>query len=373
MVLQIFSEFVSQALLQLGRKFGIAHYHDTSTFIQLITTWWYVVNVKTPQKGRRLNNTFQQPFTPNDSNEPRLFLQYFSDWLSKWNRSERTSGNLTRETFGALIHSTHALFEIAEYCLQELGAKYVLLGKFQTDFLESRFGQYRQLSGGKYDVLLRQVYECEKKIRLLSVLKLKMNGMDINLSNFALDWDRYEADFSSHCPSLPIVITDEDVNLANDSIPVITFVAGYCCYSINKKLQCNKCKTKITSNDGNIINNFNNSLIKGISKGGLLYPSCDMAHIVLISYIVFDKICKHEEFLKSHCHRLLVINTILSALDDELLLFDFECSAGHEPTKLTNMAVFICASVLLNNYCFAKNDNLEAAKLAKRRKLQTLC
>lgn len=200
-----------------------------------------------------------------------------------------------------------------------------------------------------------------------------MNGVDINLSDFSLDWDRYEANFSSHCPSLPVVITDTDVNSANDSIPVIMYVAGYCCYSINKKLQCDECKTKITSNNGDISNNFNNGLIKGISRGGLLYPSCDMAHVVLISYIVFDKVCKHEEFLKSHCHRSLVINTILSALDDEVLLFDFDCSAGHEPTKLTNMAVFICANVLLNNYCFVRNDGLGAAKLAKRRKLQTLC
>ena len=155
-------------------------------------------------------------------------------------------------------------------------------------------------------------------------------------------------------------------------LPVITYIAGYCCYSVNKKLKCEECKTKMTSNDGNS-NSFNNSLIKGISRGGLLYPSCDMVRFVLVSYLVFEKICELEEFLKSQCHRSLVINTILSALDDELILYDFECSSGHELIKIMNMSVFTCANVLLNNYCFAKNNVLEAAKLAKRRKLQTLC
>lgn len=79
---------------------------------------------------------------------------------------------LVEQTDTALSHTTKALLDIAEYCFSELDAKYVLLGKFQTDSLEARFGQYRQLAGGQYDVSLGQIYECEKKIRLLSVLKL---------------------------------------------------------------------------------------------------------------------------------------------------------------------------------------------------------
>ena len=39
LVLKIFTNFVSQALTQLGGKFDILHYEDTSTFIKLIRTW----------------------------------------------------------------------------------------------------------------------------------------------------------------------------------------------------------------------------------------------------------------------------------------------------------------------------------------------
>lgn len=157
-------------------------------------------------------------------------------------------------------------------------------------------------------------------------------------------------------------------------IPVITYIAGYCCYSINKKLKCDECKLRLVSNDGDQ-NSFGNSLIKGINRGSLLYPSSAMVHIALVYYIVFQKIASYEEFLKSRCQRSQVIDSILCTLDDELVSLDFdsECSSGHEPSNLIKMTVYICSNVLLNNYCFVKNDVLGAAKLAKRRKLQTLC
>jgi len=51
--------------------------------------------------------------------------------------------------------------------------KYVLLVKFQTDNLEFRFGQYRQMSGANYNVSVTQVIESEKKkLKILSVMKI---------------------------------------------------------------------------------------------------------------------------------------------------------------------------------------------------------
>ena len=42
--------------------------------------------------------------------------------------------------------------------------KYVLSGKFQTDYLEFRFGQYRAMSGTNYNVSVTQLMESEKKV-----------------------------------------------------------------------------------------------------------------------------------------------------------------------------------------------------------------
>ena len=46
-------------------------------------------------------------------------------------------------TFTALLHTTYAFLELIKYFIEELKMLYILLGKFQTDYLEEKFGQYR--------------------------------------------------------------------------------------------------------------------------------------------------------------------------------------------------------------------------------------
>lgn len=116
------------------------HAQETSKYIDTILTWWNVINVKTPKKGERLRDELQGPIT--SSSCPQLeFLSRIVHWLDHWASLKHDNGRLTRETHSALSHTTRALHELAVYCLEELGFSYVLLGKFQTDSLEDRFGK----------------------------------------------------------------------------------------------------------------------------------------------------------------------------------------------------------------------------------------
>lgn len=90
------------------------------------------------------------------------FLSVFCDWLECWNSISGRNGKLTKETITALHHTTYAFLELTKYCIEELKMLYILPGKFQTDHLEARFGQYQQLTGDQYNILIQQVFECEK-------------------------------------------------------------------------------------------------------------------------------------------------------------------------------------------------------------------
>ena len=173
---------------------------------------------------------------------------------------------MTKETFTALCHTTHAHVQISDHCIEELGAKYVLFGKFQTDCLEARFGQYRQLAGGNYDVSLRQIYEYEKKIRLLSVLNLQVNGKKVSLTNFAINWDEFIEDTSSESKDMPILISFEEWENAMQYLPVITYIAGYCAFFVSKKLKCEECRERLTSTVGEIYA-IENELIPKLTRG----------------------------------------------------------------------------------------------------------
>ena len=325
--------------------------------------------MKTPHKGRRLNNFFQHPITEENS-EGKQFLRYFLQWLDEW-KSKPTTAQLTKETFTALSHATHALLEIADYCIKELGAKYVLLGKFQTDALEARFGKYRQLAGAKYDVSLRQVYECEKKLRVLSVLKLHAGKRNTVLSNFSTDWN----DFSDEPQPIAnfISLTPDDFLSIQDSLPVITYIAGYCCYSVVKRLRYSTRKEQLVCPVNNMENTLANYLIKGVSRGSFLYPSPRLLHIITVSYLAMNKICESEDFQSapSQCNCLVLCS--INLLDNEdFTLLEEVCENGQDDRKIVKMILWCCANIFLNNYCFKRNDNTLTARLTKKKKLQTL-
>ena len=84
---------------------------------------------------------------------------------------------------------------------------------------------------------LRQLYEYEKKIRLLSVLKLSIQGHDVAINDFTFEWKPYENTSVAIQPH-PIDISAEEMEEGKQKLPVLAYIAGYCCYSINKKLKC---------------------------------------------------------------------------------------------------------------------------------------
>ena len=142
----------------------------------------------------KLHNIYEISLTADKSSKSRKFLECFTQWLEEWDARSDNTRKLTKKTYLALHHITNALLEITEYCLSELSANYVLLGKFQTESLEARFGQYRQLAGGQYDDSLRQIFECEKNLssfcfKLKSLRKLSFLKYLRLISNLPLNVD----------------------------------------------------------------------------------------------------------------------------------------------------------------------------------------
>lgn len=99
------------------------------------------MNVQTSNKGIRINNVYATPLTDNTDGVKNNCLNNFYIWLKVWCEMEAAAGKWTRETFTALTHTTHGIIEITKFCISELNVRYILTSKFQTNKLESRFGQ----------------------------------------------------------------------------------------------------------------------------------------------------------------------------------------------------------------------------------------
>lgn len=143
LALQVFNENTAIALEQVGQQKGIEEWASTSKFIKIVCQWWDIVNVKSPWKGKRRRNVLQEPITKSSCHLD--ILKKFLNWMELWRSN--SCGTLTKETHNALTLTTESLIKMSEYCLNEKNFSYFLTGKVQTDYLEGRFGLYRQLAG----------------------------------------------------------------------------------------------------------------------------------------------------------------------------------------------------------------------------------
>lgn len=178
-----------------------------------------------------------------------------------------------------------------------MGLNYILLGKFQTDDLEHRFGKYRQLAGGQYHISIRQLYESEKRLRIQTLLTLNSKTFgNINIKSFCENWagdaslgHEFENSFNPD-----IDIQEHEINNIKQDLPVITYLAGYCCYTTLKHLQCDFCKQNLVYPEEMAVED-NYNLIKNLSRGKLLFPKEFAVQTVCFSYILFNKIISEFE------------------------------------------------------------------------------
>ena len=121
-------------------------------------SWWVVSNSKTEfNSNNRLGNAAILGDKP-------TFLRALADWIGEWkdeiisNCERFTSTENTSSAQKRTLRCTASLIEV----LLSGGYEYVLTSRFQSDPLERRFSQYRQVPGGRFLVGLREV-NCSKK------------------------------------------------------------------------------------------------------------------------------------------------------------------------------------------------------------------
>ena len=130
--------------------------------MSIVFSFCKILTINSWYAGFKKNDALQQPIRADDS---RLdHLRRSADLLESWSASKRSG--LTRETTLAWVITLRSLYLVCEDLLNNFGYQFALLGKFQSDPIEARFGLYRQLSGGNFFISLRQLLDSEKKIRV---------------------------------------------------------------------------------------------------------------------------------------------------------------------------------------------------------------
>lgn len=366
LVLQVFNPHVAEALATRSGEVDFQHAKATADFIKIILRWWSIVNVKTPKKGFHHRNVYEEPMACLTDDPKLAFLSSLITWLDVWEFYGHDTGVLTPETLSALRLSAQSLLALAKYCINELHFNYILLGKVQTDPLESRFGQYRQMAGGQYHISVRQLCETEGRIRLQSALPM----MSANDLKGIEDTNTVEGVGSSLC----IPVNDVDLDELRARMPVIAYVGGYCAHAALKVLKCESCREHLVFNGHDADpEEDTHSLIKQLDRGGLKFPSALVISVVMHTEVVVKKLVAQNsctQFFHGSNQRNVVRELTLRSLSR---LEDIStCENGHNYELLVGLVANCAANIVLNNLCKQRNDLLRAEKdtNAKKRKAE---
>ena len=133
----------------------------------MINTWWLICNSKEMSHPNPLGNAVRVGDGKTD------FLEALADWLEKWH-DDCPAFTLTSKTSYVLVLTLCAQSGLIKELLFE-GYDFVITSRLQSDPIERRFSQYRQMSGGRFLVSLREVTNSERIIRCRSLVKAGIN------------------------------------------------------------------------------------------------------------------------------------------------------------------------------------------------------
>ena len=348
---------VALAIFDRSTSTAIKHYFpqktDASDILNLFNVWWTVSNSKQRNNARhRLGDAA----ILNDQ-KPE-FLRAFADWVDKWDNEKLPNCEkfgLSAQTSAALKRTLRCHAALIEDLLTH-GYTFVLTARFQSDPLERRYGQYRQMSGGRFLVSLKDVLCSEKIIKVKSLVQ---EGFDIDdtvklSENNAPDLQLLEN-------TVEPVTTDVDrLCLSEQTREISNHIAGYVAYKL--KDCCNGCCDKGLVIEHSAGGRYHQLL----SRGGLKVPSLGLSNYVASGFAILDA-CS-DSIRRS----LLPARKAGEHILRKFLIGEGFCCPVHEAAVCAR-AIRIITNVFFNNQRkrlteVVVNDRVVAFKKSKRTK-----
>ena len=250
---------------------------DLAGFLHLISTWWTISNAKSP-----INTRHQVGNAAVKGDGKPEFMRQLAEWLSDWKSQAIPNSQkftLSAQINSAMIQTLRYQAALIEDLLSE-GYKFVLTARFQSDPLEKRYGQYRQMSGGRFLVSAKDVDRSENILKIQSLVK---EGFEIDNSlKEKLDGSE---DVNTLLQQVKEVMKDENsIKLNESSRDISNHIAGYIAHKAAKSYNncCGEAFTSSSEEDGSC------SYTSLLSRGGLVNPHPALSEAFASSFAILD-------------------------------------------------------------------------------------
>lgn len=173
-----------------------------------------------------------------------------------------------------------------------------------------RFSWYRQSSGGLYYITIRNLLYCERKIKLMMLLR---DG--VTISTIAKQIPKNEATSEIDRDALVSIIKDhiEDFDdLSHKDADVIFSVCGY----VSRYVECDCFDAAEASELSNLLE-FDRSHFDSMSRGGWTEPHPVVLLLCTLATIAFNHLtsgANRDVFLGVHNHRASFVDAVIIVL-----------------------------------------------------------
>lgn len=382
LALQIFNEKTIAGLkcVALKKPETFVDPEGTLHFLNIFCRWWKIINVHSAFEGKRFNDPHREPMRETSLDNIN-FLQNMLRWLKNWRVMIPVSASLSAQTCQSLITTLDSFLSLIPYMFSVYKIDYLLLGKFQNDDLEARFGCYRQMSGANYYISYVQVLESERKLRFKSSVILVCKGNNIPLKTLL---PQASASINDIFVDLTIYngIIDSEFSLENipeNLMPIITYIAGY---NVRRELRSNKCNICVAwlqSLDKEVeLENVPKELILELDRGKLILPTESPTVATALVWFSLQKILDScPDIFISGQNQLYILNKISVSKLNDYFLFQNDLNECNCKKTLQIVLENIChrtCKILLSNLAKNKNDELtvQSCSGSSNRKVQKL-
>ena len=185
---------------------------------------------------------------------------------------------MLNDTMLAASHTSLGLVDLDKYLLGKHSDKlrYILLGKFQSDNTEGRFGHLRKLAGGNHWASVSQFYEGESVVRARSLVSFScysINEVKEEMRNTQKDRQ------NTHNIVIDKIVNFLSINpiqdLHNSSVQALSHIAGYLGRCALNKNKCSSCQKLLVGGDVSTVSNDDSSPVQLHSTENVSHPQAE--------------------------------------------------------------------------------------------------
>lgn len=348
--------------------------NQTTIFLSIIVRWWKTVNVKSVFEGKRFNDPYREAIKSTSDSQVQ-FLSEMCQWLKMWRVSVSSCDALSSQTFQSLITTLEAFLQLIPYLFEKYKIDYILLGKFQSDNLEGRFGSYRQLSGANYYISYMQILENERKLRFKNDVLFASQIGNVRLKSLIPIQQALDSEVDIQIFSEILDVDFEMDVIPSNIVPILTYLGGFAARQTLRKSKCDECSTWLQLNKEVEVDSSYN-FVKDLDRGKLILPTGVVVFTVGVVWHTVSLLLKDfiQYFLT--CRNQLSISHKLSVIQlrkSDVKNIECKCSVKNRLIEKLESVSLCVNKILINNYVNMSNDKACESKATSRKvkKLKT--